>query len=303
MRYAYFLLLVFVSSAGGAMDTHYLQLIQQRWDASDLVCIGSASPSVRTGITKSIDGADRDQLSAEVDIERCFKGVLPIPKQVRVLGYDVIAFKEVELMKGYGYSGPPVGFVSEGRNLLFLRRTPAPYEFEVSVPIYQTAIPLAGPTPDASTNDSNATTRSILTRELEAALLKFEEQDLSDIDYLFDLLGERGGASELAEFSRSQTSAVQRDIAVALLNHGSEESEPWVISLLLDSSAPLWKRENASIALGLKGTVAAIAPLQRIAQQPVDTQELKSLRLSAEEAVARLKRRLVAVRTEPQHPQ
>ena len=300
MRSAYSLLLAFVPLASGAINAQYLPRIQQRWDASDLVCIGSASPPDRTGLEKSIDGAYRDQLSAAVNIERCFKGVLPSQNQIQVLGYNVISSKELKANQGYAYSGPPAGFVDEGRNLLFLRRTTAPNEFEVTVPIYKTAIRLAEFNSDATTNSSDAITRSILTRELEAALLKFEN-DLSYIDYIFDLLGERGGASELTSFSKNQSSLVQGEIAVALFNHGSKDSEPGVISLLLDSSAPPWKRENAALALGFRGTESAIAPLQKIAEQPADTEELKPLRLSAEDGVARLKHRLLDVQVKDQH--
>ena len=65
--------------------TRYLQSIWQRWDASDLVCTGMASEPVRTGITRTIDGSRRDQLSSEVTVETCFKGKPPASSPVRAL--------------------------------------------------------------------------------------------------------------------------------------------------------------------------------------------------------------------------
>jgi hypothetical protein len=81
-----------------------------------LVCIGDASLPVRTGLTRTINGSDRDQLSAEVELETCFKGDRPTASEIRVLGYDVVAMKDVG--QGYGYGGAPIGFVSKGRNPL-----------------------------------------------------------------------------------------------------------------------------------------------------------------------------------------
>ena len=85
------------------------------------VCTGLASAPVRTGITRTIDGSDRDQLSSEVKLETCFKGKPPVSSPVRVVGYSVMASKDVR--GGYIYSGPPPEFVRKGRNLLFLRQT------------------------------------------------------------------------------------------------------------------------------------------------------------------------------------
>ena len=75
----------------------------------------------RTAHSKQIDGRDRDELATQVIIERCLKGRLFSNAQIRVLGYDVVAAKDVSA--GYGSSGPPTGFMGEGRNLLFLRPT------------------------------------------------------------------------------------------------------------------------------------------------------------------------------------
>jgi hypothetical protein len=85
------------------------QAFWQRWDASDLVCTGLASAPVRTGVTRTIDGRDRDQLSSEVKFETCFKGKSPVSSPVRVVGYSVTASKDIR--GGYIYSGPPPGFV------------------------------------------------------------------------------------------------------------------------------------------------------------------------------------------------
>src|ERR1035437_8372154 len=102
MRYALSMLLVMASTAWAAEAAQYLPSIQQRWAASELVCTGDASPPVRTGLTRTIDGSDRDQLSAEVDLETCFNGDRPTASEIRVLGYDVVASKDVG--RGYAYS-------------------------------------------------------------------------------------------------------------------------------------------------------------------------------------------------------
>ena len=300
MRYALSMLLVMSSTAWAAEAAQYLPSIQQRWAASELVCTGDASPPVRTGLTRTIDGSDRDQLSAEVDLETCFKGDRPTASEIRVLGYDVVASKDVG--RGYAYSGPPTGFVSKGRNLLFLRPTQNPDEFEVAVPVYQTAIHLLDARPD--NNSGEGRQRLVLTQELEAAIVQFDDADLSYIEYLFDLLGVQTGIAELSKFSRGVPPAVQRDIPVALLFHGQPDAEPVAISLLLDTSAAPWKRENAAGALGEHGTKASLGPLQQIASQPAPTDDLKPLQLSlmAHSSLDRLEHRLQAAQTDRPTP-
>lgn len=300
MHYALSMLLALSSTAWVAEAAQYMPRIQQRWDASDLVCIGDASSPVRTGVTRTIDGSDRDQLSAEVELETCLKGDRPTAPEIRVLGYDVVAIKDVG--QGYGYGGPPTGFVSKGRNLLFLRRTQNMGDFEVTVPIYQTAIHLADARPDNSSGESRQSARLILTQELEAAVVQFGDTDLGYIDYLFDLLGTPAGIAELSRFSRGVPLAVQRDVAVALLFHGQPDAEPVVISLLLDTSAATWKRGNAAGALGEQGSEAALGPLQQIASQPSATDDLESLRLTAHSSLDRLEHRLQAAQADPPTP-
>src|ERR1017187_8740250 len=146
------------------------QAFWQRWDASDLVCTGLASAPVRTGVTRTIDGRDRDQLSSEVKFETCFKGKSPVSSPVRVVGYSVTASKDIR--GGYIYSGPPPGFVRKGRNLLFLRQTVTPSELEIAVPIYETAIRLANSRPHYPNDTSPTSVRFALTREFEAALVQ-----------------------------------------------------------------------------------------------------------------------------------
>jgi hypothetical protein len=280
MRYAPFLLLALSSATLPSHAVEYLSSIQQRWDASDFVCIGHASAPVPTGQSKSIDGSERDELSAEVAIERCLKGKMPTT-EIRVFGYDVVARKEIG--QGYAYAGPPVGFLNEGRNLLFLRGTPNPDQYEVTVPIYETAIHLADKNPYQRSDEGRSSTRLIITRELEGALVQFGDTNLSYMDYLIDFLGTQDGIVELSRLSSSVPTATQRDIAVAVLLRGRPDMQSEVISLLLDTSAPSWKRENAASALGEHGTDAAVRPLQDIASQP-DT----SLRRWALEALSKI---------------
>jgi hypothetical protein len=291
MRYALSMVLALSFTTRAAEAAQYLPSIQQRWDVSALVCVGDASSPIRTGLTRMIDGSDRDQLSAEVELETCFKGNRPTASEILVLGYDVVAMKDVG--QGYAYAGPPTGFVSEGRNLLFLRPTQDPGEFEVVVPIYETAIHLADARPGNTSGRGQQSVRLVLTQELEAAVVQFDDADLGYMGYLFDLLGVPTGIAELSRFSQGVPLAVQRDISVALLSHDQANAEPIVISLLLDMSAPPWKRENAAGALGEYGTAAALAPLQQIASQPAATGDLKSLRLGARSSLDRLEHRLL----------
>jgi hypothetical protein len=89
MRAAILLLLALSSATYAAEAPRYLPSVWQRWEASDLVCTGDASAPVRTGITRTIDGSDRDQLSSKVKFETCFKGKPPVSSPVRVVGYSV----------------------------------------------------------------------------------------------------------------------------------------------------------------------------------------------------------------------
>ncbi len=273
-----------------AQAAKYLPTIQERWDASDLVCTGTASRPVRTGITRKIDGYERDQLASQVNLDTCFKGQQPTYNPIIVIGYS--AFAEKTVNGGFVYSGPPVGFLRNGRNLLFLRRTEEPRKWQVSVPVYETAIRLADQRPPYKADLSLSAARLALTQEFEAALLQFDYSDVSDIDRIIDLLGAKEGAGELMRFSERAPLPVQRDIAVALLNHGQLDAEPQVISLMMDGSALAWKRANAAEALGEHGTERALPYLSDVANMQVTTDDLRSLRLHAMSSLARLKRRL-----------
>lgn len=282
--------LIFLPTTYAAEAPRYLPSIWQRWDASDLVCTGLASAPVGTGITHKIDATDRDQLSCKVKLERCFKGKPPVSSAVRVIGYSVMASKDIH--GGIVYSGPPVGFVRKGRNLFFLRETMTPSQFEVTVPIYETAIRLADTRPYYPTDTSVTSVRFALTQEFEAALVQFDANDVSDINRIFDLLGRSEGIAELSRLSRGVALPIQRDIAVALVAHDQLEYEPLAISLLIDASALAWKRENAASALGKHGTERALPYLRQVAAAPASTDDLRSLHVWAVEACQRLQRRL-----------
>jgi hypothetical protein len=290
MRFASLLLIALQSSISATSAAQYLASLQQRWQASDLVCIGRASSPVRTGRWRKIDGSDRDELSTQVQIERCLKGQSPTPKDVQIVGYDVVASKDVS-GAGYAYAGPPTGFVSEGRNLIFLRRSNDTDQLEVTVPVYETAIRLADAGIEQDAGGEPQSVRSVLTQELEAAILQFDDKDLRYIGYLLDYLGTREGVAELSRFSQPAPRAVQRDVAVAMLNDGDETVEPAVIALMLDASAPTWKRENAAMAVAEHGTGAALNSLEQIAAQPATAgeQEFYSIATSS---LIRLRRRL-----------
>ena len=149
--------------------------IRARWEASDLVCIGEADSPQRAGVAQFIDGANRDQLSANVELERCFKGEKPSSTDIRVLGNYVAAAKPGDYgVISFAYNGPPWGFVHNGRNLLFLRKTSVPDDFAVTVPVYETAIPLADVPPAYPSRTSSTYMKTVLTRELENAMLQSE---------------------------------------------------------------------------------------------------------------------------------
>lgn len=294
MRAAISLLLALSSATYAAEAPRYLRSVWERWRASDLVCTGLASAPVRTGITRRMDGTDRDQLSSKVKLETCFKGKLPVSSVVRVIGYSVTASKEIH--GGIIYSGPPVGFVHKGRNLVFLRKTKTPSQFEITVPIYETAIRLADTRPYYPSDTSMTSVRFALTQEFESALVQFDANDVIYIEGIFDLLGRSEGIAELSRFSDGVPVPIQRDIAVALLNHDQLDHEPLAISLLIDTSALVWKRENAASALGEHGTERALPYLRQVASKPATTDELRSLHLWAVRATQRLQDRLAQQR-------
>ena len=271
----------------------YLQSIWQRWDASDLVCTGITSEPQRTGATRVIDGNSRDQLSSEVTLETCFKGKRPTSSPIRVLGYSVYALKDVRDSAGVAYAGPPPGFVQKGRNLLFLRQTASAGVLEVAVPIYETAIRLADSRPRYPSDRSSTFFREALTQEFEEAIVQFNATDVIYIERIFDLLGSSQAAMELSAFSKTVALPIRRDIAIALLEHDQLESDPLVISLLIDTSALPWKRANAASALGRHGTERALPYLRQVASEPVTTDDLKSLHVWVLEACQRLERRLI----------
>jgi hypothetical protein len=288
------LLLLAVSATYAAEAPRYLRSVWERWSASDLVCTGLAAAPVPTGAIRRIDGRDRDQLSSQVMLETCFKGNFTVSPAVRVIGYGLGASKDIH--RGFVYSGPPTGFLRKGRTLLFLRQTVTPSEFEVTVPIYETAIRLADTRPDYPSDRSLTSVRFALTREFEAAFVQFDANDLSDLDRIFDLLGTREGIAELSRFLNSAPEPLQRDIAVALLNQGQPAYELPAISLLTDTSAPAWKRANAAYALGDHGRELALPYLQQVASEPATTDELKTLHVWVLDATQRLQHRLAQQR-------
>jgi hypothetical protein len=272
----------------------YLPHIQQRWDVSDLVCTAVVTAPVSTGVIRLIGGADRDQLSAEATIERCFKGEKPSASTIKVIGYSVYAAKDLH-GGGIGYSGPPIGFVGKGRNLLFLRRTASPHTFDIAVPIYETALRLSDSRPHYPDDNSAVGIRFALTQEFGAAILQSDSLDIYYMGWLFDWLGSEDAMHELRTLSHRAPLAIQRDIAVTLFAHGQPDLEPIVISLLTDTSALAWKRENAAALLGEHGTQRALPYLRQVAAQPATNDDLKALRNWTVDAIRQLECRLETV--------
>jgi len=128
--------------------------------------------------------------------------------------------------------------------------------------------------------------------------VQFDGSDVSNIEGIFDSLGKAEGIAELSRFAKTVALPIQRDIAVALVAHDKLEYEPLAISLLIDTSATAWKRQNAAGALGEHGTERALPYLRQVAAAPASTDDLKSLHIWAVEACQRLEGRL----TERQNP-
>jgi hypothetical protein len=291
-------MLALLSTVCAAATPLYLPTIKQRWDASDLVCTAVVSSPTPTGVTRQIDGSDRDQLSAEASIEKCFKGEKPPVPTIKVIGYSVYAAKDLH-GAGFGYAGPPTGFVGKGRNLIFLRRTAVPHKFEIAVPIYATAIRLSDSRPYYPDDNSPAGTHFALTQEFESALLQSDSTDVYYIQWIFDLLGREETVRELRTLSPRAPLSIQRDIAVSLLANGQPDCEPIVISLLMDTSASGWKRQNAAGVLGEQGTQRAVPYLRQIAAQPATSDDSKVLRRWTLDALRRLECRLESSKCSP----
>ena len=287
--------LAFFSIGLSATTPQYLYLprIQQLWDASDLVCTAVVTAPTPTGVTRLIDGADRDQLSAEASIEKCFKGEKPTTSTIKVIGYSVYAAKDLH-GGNFAYAGPPTGFVGKGRNLIFLRRTANPHTFDIAVPVFETALRLADSRPYYPDDNSAAGIRFALTQEFGSAILQSDSLDVYYMGWLFDWLGSEEARHELRTLSPRAPLAIQRDIAVALLANGQLDCEPIVISLLMDASAKEWKRHNAAGVLGEHGTQRALPYLKQVAAQPPTNDDLKVLRNWTVDAIRRLECRLEA---------
>jgi hypothetical protein len=175
---------------------------------------------------------------------------------------------------------------------MFLRRTTAAHQYEIAVPVYETAIRLPDSRPYYPDDNSQAGIRFALTQEFEAAVLQSDSLDVYYVGWVFDLLGSAEAVHELRTLSPRAPLAIQRDIAVALLDNGQLDCEPIVISLLLDSSAPEWKRHNAAYVLGDRGTQRALPYLLQIAAQPATSDDLKVLRRWTLDSIRRLECRI-----------
>ena len=112
-------------------------------------------------------------------------------------------------------------------------------------------------------------------------------------------MGTPDGITELSIFSEIAPVAIQRDIAVKLLDSdvkllGLDQSkhESSVISLLLDETAPAWKRGNAAVVLGRRGSQSALEPLRKIVLESARTEQLQMLHNEAASSLESLEHRL-----------
>jgi hypothetical protein len=272
--------------------------IQQRWDDSDLACTGSAEEPIRTGLIETLDGSDRDQLMSWVMLETCFKGKKP-DRQIQVLGDSVFAEKDIH--GGFAYVGPAPGFVTHGRNLLFLRKTERPGIWRVTVPVYAICIQLADAPPSYTLDGSEDSIRHALVAEMEAMIglgelrpslgaiqIRSREPDRIAAEYLpyiLEILGETQGLGEFARLMEVSPQAVRREVAMALLREGDQRGQPDTLALLEDTSLPDWQRANAARALELAKSTRARSVPERIAREPGN----QELRHAAAESLSRMR--------------
>lgn len=273
--------------------------LQFRWDYSDLVCTGLATQPKRTGTVERVNDADRDQLSVSVELQTCFKGVQPAGK-VTVLGDS--AFSRNETRVGMVYAGPPTGFVSQGRNLLFLRGTDSPHTWRVTLPIYATCLPLADVAPDYKLDGSESAIRRALGKEIEAAI--FQGRVASDHSlglqalqqpefvaavygpYILEVFGKPDGLIELARIMPLLPQSARRTIAMELLRNGDQRGLADTLALLQDESAVSWQRANAALALEYAASPQARIALEALSEWATG----EDLRSTAREVLARIDR-------------
>jgi hypothetical protein len=235
--------------------------LQFRWDYSDLVCTGVAAEPKRTGIVEDLGGTDRDQLSARVELQTCFKGVRPAGV-VTVLGDSVVASKDAQ--GGFVYAGPPTGFGAPGRNLLFLRASKTPHVWRVTVPVYAMCLELADVPPDYTLDGSEDSIRRALAAEIEAVIpqghLREKPYGFLTLDhpefvaaiyepYILEIFGKPGALNELSRIMASLPDASRRVIAMELLRNGNQRSLPDTLAFMQDESVVAWQRANAARAL------------------------------------------------------
>ena len=253
--------------------------LQFRWDYSDLVCTGVAAVTGRTGIVENLGGSDRDQLSARVELQTCFKGVRPAGV-VTVLGDSVVASKDAR--EGFLYAGPPTGFVVPGRNLLFLRASKTPHVWRVTVPVYATCLELADVPPDYTFDGSEESIRRALAAEIEAVIaqghLRKQPYGFLTTDhpeyvaamyapYILEVYGKPAALNELARIMASLRDASRRVIAMELLRNGDQRGLPDTLALLQDESVVRWQRTNAARALEYARASRARLALESLANQ------------------------------------
>jgi hypothetical protein len=253
--------------------------LQFRWDYSDLVCTGVAADPKRTGIVENLGGTDRDQLSARVELQTCFKGVRPAGI-VTVLGDSVVASKNAQ--GGLVYAGPPTGFVAPGRNLLFLRASKTPHVWRVTVPVSATCLPLADVPPDYTVDGSENSIRRALAAEIGAVIAQghlrekpygFLTRDHPEYvaaiyaPYLLEVYGKYAALNELARIMASLPDASRRVIAMELLRNGDQRGLADTLAFLQDESVVAWERANAARTLEYAQSPRAQLALESIANQ------------------------------------
>lgn len=217
--------------------------------------------------------------------------------RIRVLGDRVYSSGENSM--GSIYAGPTPGFLTTGRNLLFLRKTDDPDVWRATIPVYAACIALADVAPAYQVDESAASIRHALIKEFEAVIdqgkrtfaneTQLGTADADDVareylPYLLQVLGRVQGIQKFKILMSRSTEPVRREIAMALLQLGDLAGEAETLALLEDKSAVSWKRENAAFALANATSTQARQALERVVSEPGPDE----LHNAARESLARM---------------
>jgi hypothetical protein len=275
--------------------------LQMRWAYSELVCTGLAGAARPTGKVEVLGGYERQQLEADVTLQTCFKGTPPPSKKIKVLG-DSFTMGDPG-HSGMVYAGPPTGFVSVGRNLLFLRKTESPSMWRVTIPVYECALPLADVPPDYVLDGTDSSVGEALGAEFMAlirqgqvrgephsampALNQPEAVANNYGGYVFEFYGQARALRAFERLLSDPRPSLRRAVAITLLGHGDQCGLAETMAAAQDASEENWQRGNAVRALEFATSASARGYVEFLAQEPGNS----PVHLVALETLQRIHRR------------